>query len=414
MQRPRKVLLLCNLPPRDWHVDQILATHLAQMGFDVRMTNLLPRPREHVLYFKPDIVVGPEARCRFTINFYKNCKDWGIWTVVRRCEGGTARGAWDVMEQAEKDTVIGAWEYDVDLEMVWSDKFKELITTHGYLSPHRYQAIGAVPFDPYFQPPHIARPSERRNLLVATGWSHADTNPEYNVPEAPAGSPIHADAYNRHRKGRDATLKMLLRLHRVLAPMWNITVRLKVGEIPTEYQQALGDKVQFQSPMVMAREALANADFLVHHGSTMGLEAHLSGIPGQSFCGLYNQTTGYLYPHVHPDTEDIDELIDRIKNTPRGKSNANLESVAELEREFYGKIDGKAMERAAGLIAGLPNKETRIPDAWPAENADYSSPGVYKQTITWICEACQRQISVVDPKTTMILCPFCGISLSRR
>jgi hypothetical protein len=414
MQRPRKVLILCNLPPRDWQVDTILAEHLSQMGFEVRLTNLLPRPREHIIYFKPDIVIGPEARCQFTVDLYKKCKDWGIWTVVRRCEGGTAQGAWDVMEQPEKDTVIGAWEYDVDLELVWSEKFKDLISKHGFLPVDRYQAIGGVPFDPYFRPPHVARPNTRRNILVAPGWGHADTNPKYNVPEAPPDSPIHADAFKRHRRGREAWLDMILQLHKAVTPMWNVLLSLKVGEQPTEYQQRLANRVQYIQPGQRTKDVLDNVDFLVHPGSTLGLEAHLSGLPGQSFCGMYNQTNGYAYPHVHPDTEDIATLIKRVKETPRGKSNANVDSVKELEREFYGVIDGKAMERAAILVASLPMRNASVPDVWPAETKEYNFPGVSKTQTTWICEACQRPVYVIDPTATMISCVNCGISLSRR
>jgi len=304
-----------------------------------------------VLYFKPDIVIGPEARCEFTVNFYNNCKSWGIWTVVRRCEGGTAPGAWDVMGQPEKDTVIGAWEYDVDMELVWCEKFRDIIAKNGYLPEDRYKVIGGVPFDPYFQMPHVNRPNTRKNMLVAPGWGHADTNPKYNVPEAPPDSPIHADAYGRHRRGREAWLSMIDKLQKEVSPIWNVFLSLKVGELPAEYQQRLGNRVQYVQPGQSMRDVLANMDFIIHPGSTLGLEAHLSGIPGQSFCGLYNQTTGYQYPHVHPDTEDIDELIKRAKETPRGKSNANVESVKELEREFYGPIDGKAMERAVCYVA---------------------------------------------------------------
>jgi hypothetical protein len=207
---------------------------------------------------------------------------------------------------------------------------------------------------------------------------------------------------------------MIDRLYRAMSPIWTIYLSIKVGEKFDEYQKRFGDKLKYLQPGTFTKPMLDNMDFIVHPGSTLGIEAHLSGVPGQSFCGLFNQTKGYAYPHVHPDTENIDELIDRVKKTPLGKSNADIAAVAELEQEFYGKIDGKAMERAARLIADLPVRPTKVPDIWPPETIEYTFPGVFKQQVTWICEACQKPNFVGDPSISMIKCLACGISLSRR
>jgi surface carbohydrate biosynthesis protein len=409
----RKVLILCNLPQRDMASDQILATKLRELGFEVRVVPFLPRPREHILYYKPDIVVGPEARCEFTIDMYDRCMEWGVAAVAKRTEGGAARAAWDVMDQAERDTVIGSWTYNVDREIVWSMDFADLLGEHGYIPREHVDAVGAIPFDVYFQPPNREPWSKRRNIMLATGWGHADRNPQYNVPEAEPDSPIHADAYNRHREGREKWIELMSRMREELPSTYNLFVRLKVGEQPNEYQQKLGNKVQILMPCD-TKVALMNTDLLIHAGSTMGIEAHLMNIPALSYMGLQNQTPGYQYPHVSPDITDPGEIIKMVQTMDWTKSNADTSAVDQLEKEFYGWIDGKACERAAAAIAQIPEKETNVPNVWPAEKKDYPFPGTAKHYMGWKCETCDRITYTLDMTRDMVKCNHCGISLARR
>lgn len=412
MEDKRKVLLLTNLPMRDAETDNILAMHLRNLGFEVRQHEFLPKAREHVLYYKPDIVIGPEARCEYTVDFYKRCKEWGIVTVAKRTEGGAARGAWDVMEQSEKETVIGAWPYIVDLELVWSEEFAGLMAEHGYLPPENIYACGALPMDVYFLPPKPVRPAGRRNIVLATGWGHADRNPLYNVPEAPPGSPIHADAYNRHRAGRTAWIEMMEKLRAAL-PNDELIIRLKTGEYPTEYGAKLGDKVKIAHPC-STRTVLSHTDLLIHAGSTMAIEAHLMGVPALSFLGDDNQTKGYHYPHVSPNFTDADELVEAVKRIDFSVPNANVDAIKQLEKEFYGTIDGNACARAAARVMEIPARGTNIPYVWPPEEKEYTFPGVAKGHIAWVCESCTRMNYTLDPTLDMIKCVHCGIGLARR
>ena len=409
----RKILLLSNLPQRDLETDTILQRELVSLGFEVRLAEFLPKAREHVLYYKPDIVIGPEARCEYTIDFYKRCREWGIITVAKRTEGGAAQRAWDVMEQWEKDTVIGGWPYSVDLELVWSQEFADLMEKHGYLTKESIYATGALPMDVYFLPPKPERVPGRRNIILATGWGHADRTPSYNVPEAPPDSPIHQDAYNRHRAGRDAWMEMIEKLHYSIPEEWELILRLKVGEYPNEYAEKFGDKIKIAGPC-STRTILTHADLLIHAGSTMAIEAHLMNVPAISFWGMQNQTVGYEYPHVSEDYTDADNLVEAVKRVDFDKSNANLDAVKSLEQEFYGVIDGKACERAAKRISIIPPKTCNVPYKWPEEDKEYSFPGVARGYICWVCESCGKSMYTLDPSLDMVKCLFCGISLAKR
>ena len=412
MKRQKRVLLLSNLPQRDWPTDVVIAQHLREMGADVRQANFLPSPREHILFYKPDIVIGPEARCEFTVDFYRVCKNWGIQTVVRRTEGGCPSSAWKVMEKSERDTVIGAWEYDVDLEIVWSEDFATLLADNGYIPRKRIFAAGAITFDQHFYPP-LRQPIEgRRALCFCTNWGHADRSPEYNVPEAPMGSPIHADAYNRHREGRLKWIELMRKAREKLSTSWQMFLSLKVGELPDEYQKSLvGMNILMPTT---TKVIMLNSDLIVQSGSTLALVAHLYNIPALSYMGQQNQTKGYDYPHVSPDFTDPDLLIEAIRSVELGKSNANVESIEILCKELYGVIDGQATKRAAERIMALEERPTNIPDAWPPETKEYFHPGVSKETGTWICEACHRPNYVLNVKRDMIKCVWCGISLAIR
>ena len=406
-----RVLILSNLPQRDRATDELLASKLRERGFDVRVAPFLPNNRLHILYWKPDICFLPEARCEYTIDVAQNLMKWGVCAVLRRTEGGAAWGAWDKMEDAEKETVVGAWPYDADLEIVWSDRFADLIAKHGYMPKEKLFVCGGIPFDLYFNQPKIDRETKTNSILFAPGWGHADRNPEYNVPEAPPGSPIHADAYNRHRKGREAWISMMRKVMDAF-PNSEYFLRLKTGEAPTEYHQHLGSKLKVVMPCP-ARIPLMNCDVLIHAGSTLALEAHLCDKPAFSYFGNVNQVPGYEYPHVSENFEDAEKLIKAMKQNKKAGTNANLDSIKILEKEFYGDIDGKACDRIVDMLTGVEIKPTCIPDVWPEPVKEYYTPGVLKYIEGWICETCKRQ-SYTVPGKEMIKCPWCGIGLAKR
>ena len=413
MKRPRRILLMTNLPVRDWATDAILASHLRELGAEVRHVNFLPVPRNHILFWKPDVVIGPEARCQFTVELYRRCMEWGVAAIARRTEGGCPRSAWNVMGDDEKATVVGAWEYNVDLEIVWSEDFANLLGENGWVKRDKIFAAGAVTFDQDFRPPMRVSQEKRRNIVFCTNWGHADRNPKYNVPEAPVGSPVHADAYNRHRQGRKDWIELIKLAREKLSPLWQFYLSLKVGEWPTEYQKELGSVVNILGP-TGTKQLMLNGDLLIQSGSTLAIHAHYHNMPTLSYRGSTNQTKGYKYPHVAPNYTDPHELVAAIPKVKLDQSNANTGAVEELSRELYGVIDGKACKRAADKIMSLPERPVNVPNEWPPEVKDYPHEGVHKAVGTWLCETCGRPNYVFDPTLDMINCVHCGVGLAKK
>jgi len=410
-----RVTIFTNLPQRDQTVDDLIATHLRKMGYEVWVRAFLPDNREHVLHFKPHIIVFPEARCEYTIEFIKTCQSWGIKCVIRRCEGGSATAAYELMEASEKETVIGAWPYTADLEIVWSEEFADLLGKEGYGKREDIYAAGGFPFDSYFPHNRQFPPVEegRKNVLFAPGWGHSDRNPEYNVPEAPPGSPIHKDAYDRHRKGRTKWLEMIRALTETYKDQgYSFFLRPKTGEVPLPYQNTVGDCLALVQPCP-PEVALHNTDIIIHAGSTMGVEANFFGIPGLSYCGNYNQVPGYEFPHVHPEYEDLDKFIEAFGKLKPRVPNGNMKAIRQLSKEFYGKMDGHACLRTAKKIAELEvTPEIVTPNLWPVESRYFESQA-FTHAITWNCECCHRNC-VTELGKEMIKCPWCGIALARR
>jgi hypothetical protein len=412
MKDKKRVCIFSNLPARDRSTDEYLGSLLRDKGCEVRVTEFLPRNREHILYWKPNIIITPEPRCEYTIEFLKQCMSWGIIGITRRTEGGTCWKAWKEMEQWEKDTVVGTWPYDADLEIVWSDEFKNLVAKHGHMKRNKLFVAGGIPFDTYFLEKKPARPSGRKRIVFATGWGHADRSEEYNVPEAEPGSPIHADACKRHKEGRAKWLEMMNKMCDVLIPEgYEFFLRVKTGEYIKPYQDSLGSKIKVLVPSP-AKHSLYMTDILIHAVSTMAIEAHLCNMPAFGFYGMVNQTPGYEYPHVSPYYEDIDELIKAVRSVDLDNSNADLKSIKILEKEFYGTIDGKACERIADKIASIELRPTCTPDTWPASDRKYEVPEVYSFMEQWVCECC-RQTCFAKAGKEMIKCVHCGISLAK-
>jgi hypothetical protein len=198
---------------------------------------------------------------------------------------------------------------------------------------------------------------------------------------------------------------------------WATYIRPKVGEIPRAYQDSAGKYCRI-APPTTTENALWNTDVLIHAGSTMAIEAHLCGIPAFSYCGAINQVKGYPFPMVSPEVTDVDDLIDCIRKVQFRKSNANVKAIRQLEKEFYGVIDGHACKRAAKEIAKIPLGEVNVPFAWPPPTKEYYTPGVNRFVMQWKCECCLNSSYSLpggpEGQGDMIKCPWCGIALAKR
>ena len=80
-----KISVLTNLPARDKSTDEYLGEELRDLGYEVNVTDFLPKNREHILLYKPNLVVLPEPRCEYTVDFIEIIRAWGIKVVIKRC-----------------------------------------------------------------------------------------------------------------------------------------------------------------------------------------------------------------------------------------------------------------------------------------------------------------------------------------
>ncbi len=409
----KKVLIFTSLPQRDRVPDEILSEHLRKMGYDVRVTPFLPLNRMHILGMKPDIVILPEIRCHYTIGLANMMRTWGIRVVCKRCEGGCGRAAWSVMCDDEKATALGSWPYEVDLELVWGDEFRDILIEKGYGTSDVIKSCGAFPFDVYlYSEIKGKKEGGRPTVMFATGWPMADRNSKYCVPEAEPSSSIHKIAYDKHREGRDKWLEVMPKVIDALKDEWDFILRMKTGEKPHEYSEVLGPKLKFTPPEPVIL-GLKRCDIVIHAGSTMAQEAHLMDMPAINLMGELVETPGYTPAQISPYCMTADELIELIKNATLGKSNANLEAIEQSKKDFYGPIDGLACKRAALEIDKLPVATPQIPDVWPPNRKEFPFPGAFATVESWHCDCCDKMTHTTNMSQDMIRCVWCGISLVR-
>jgi hypothetical protein len=434
-----------------------MAKYLRSMGHQTWVKGLVGFGRESVIKYKPDAVVLPENRCEYTRDFVENLAGMGILTIVRRTEPGFSKA--DTRSEVHKDFCVGKWFYYVDLELVWSEEFADILRDKYYKK--NVVACGGFAFDPYYPKPvndicaHYTGPwsednkcqvginyynaikgheygkddwlnylpcvksrkskykckqfkkQKKKTALFASIWDYADRNPTYCVPEIPYGHPIHAENFYKCREGRDIWIAELKRCMKAY-PDWNILLKIHPAEHPTEYVQVFGDSLKIFLHE-KASEMLPCADVLIHAGSTMSIEAHLLGIPSYQLGALEDTLIGEVSPRIEKVELDKIEL---------GKSNANLETIKKLEDTFFGKIDGQSCLRAAREINKLKPNKTNIPKRWPQTDRNYETPGVTqyppwdKITDGVQCVGCHNLLHM-EPHLSLIKCPYCSLALMR-
>lgn len=417
LSKVKKILMLSHLPTRDDVVDTLLVEAMQKKGHMVWKGSILQNAREQILQLKPDIVIMPEIRCRYTAQMANTMAFWGIQVVVKRCEAGANWTMYNAMPQCDKITLFGQYPYECALEIVWGDEFAEILKQEK--KAKNVKAVGALVFDPYFLPrPPIVKEKDKKTILFATGFCYADRQPDYCAPEVDLNDPRHRKWWRQCREGRWRYIEVIKELYDGMKDHWHFAIRLKPGEAPEEYAKILGKDIRF-CPSEPTVASLMRSDLIIHAGSTMAYEAHLMNIPtisywGYPVIGYEGKTEEYLPLHIAPQTQTVDDLLLRIATTPLGKSNANLKIIKQLEKEYYGTVDGKAHKRAANAICSLRIKETNIPDTWP-EDPKGSWPvasDVFPAMDRWHCNACFKNFWAL-PGRDMRPCPHCGVSLVR-
>ena len=401
---------------RDKYIDGILAAKLRLYGHTVLLRSFVYGGRESVHYEKPDVVVVPMPGGQYKYDFIKQCKEWGIEVVVRRGEAGMGREQFDALDNDRKSLLLGHWDYSpyVDLELTWGQEFTDIVAEQGWMPAEKLRACGAFAFDPYFLADCRRSTNHEKTILFATGFSTADCRSEYCECGLPEDSDYHENLYAKHRAARDNWLEAINELAKWFGEDWRFELKVRPGESVAEYKKKLPDCVKIHPEDTPSSEVLKNIDILVHSGSTMAIEAHLLNIPSFNFCNINPDP---LLSMVSPILESYNELEWNLARANVLQSNINEAVYANLQEHLYGKIDGKACERAAGFIhKHIEDKEikTKIPNAWPKE-PKYLVEGVHltKQEgdTRWTCPCCRNVYW--GPVTGILNCPYCSMKIER-
>lgn len=413
------------VPQRDWIIDNLIANELKRRGHNACVRNYLNDGRTAIIAEKPDVCIVPVVRCEYTRDFVTRLKSWGVTVIARRSEAGVSRKQFEKMSETWQLDQLGRYEYKnvIDLELVWSREFADILIENGKIDRGQERIIGGITLDPYF---HLDTKKDiesqreqdsktfselhgfdqnKKTILFSTGFVCAD-HPEYVLPEAKVGDPIHAELYQRDNNYR----KMWVSAIRKLAQTgkYNILVRPHHGEEMSAYTVGLGVVV---SNAGSAADALLNSDILVHAGSTMAVEAHLLGKPAFNFG---NTSQDELIRDVSPSCETDEDLFAALETVELGKTNACISTLEDLKQHFYGEIDGKAHVRCADAVCEFSPGSKSIPKYWPKDELqDYSSDSVVKLSdcpITY-CNSCKKPFQNLTGRSR-VPCPHCGISVT--
>jgi len=404
---------------RDKFIDNILAEELRKFGHDVRVRNYIYAGRETITYEKPDVVIHPMPGGQYKYDFIKMCKSWGIEVIVRRGEAGMAKDQFNALDDNRKTIILSNWDYSkyVDLELTWGQEFTEIIAEQGFMPAEKLKACGAFAFDPYFHPEFRRNKKHEKTILFATGFSTCDCRSEYCECGLPEESDYHQEIYQIQRKARDAWLQAIKNLVHWFGLNWRFELKVRPGEMEEEYHYKLPVAVKIHPQETPSSEVLKNVDILVHSGSTMAIEAHLLNIPSFNFC---NVNPDPLLSRVSPMMDRYEELEWNLARANIQVSNIDQDVLRELEEHLYGKIDGKACERAAFYInEHIKNKKikTKIPNTWP-KIADYheDKENIHLEThpgcASFLCPCC-RNIYWVKEDIFLARCPYCSMQIQK-
>ena len=411
----KKIIVYTHNPVRDSITDDCLCVALRKEGHMVWKRTYLDMDRDAVVMIKPDLVVLPEIRCEYSVDFAKRCKEWGIQIVVRPCEVGiSAESIADIKEDYRRAIFGENWPVNnyIDLVLCWGPRMAELFVEHSKMDHEKMAVVGGIAFDQFFLPPPAqeVKRTEKKRVMFATGFAYADRNPQYSVPEARPGDDVHRDMVETDSRVRSQWFKMIKRFWAEHSNEWEVYVKVHPGERPAVYAAVLKDTVVFCPPNSPSVAALQHFDIVVHAGSTMAYEAHLMKTPA---INLLNVCQDVIVSKISPNVTTFEELTEAIKTTPLGQSNADGAIIEILERDYYGTVDGKASERAAEEISKLTDfslSKATIPNTWPqSSELKYLTPCILKDVEVWFCKGCGTRYNVQGPRE-MVKCPCCGIA----
>ncbi len=431
-----KILILSASPQRDSEIDKILSEKLVALGNEVWIRPCLREGRDSVLEIKPDVVVMPPIRNPYSRDFVNQCRDFGCAVATRHTEPSIAWEDYKVISDNEKAMILGQYAYDADVEIVWSQDEADILKGRGCEFP--IVPVGAFVADTYkqddFNNKFIGREAfcekhkldkDKKTILLSSAWGFIDSSPDLQIDGQREAS---AD-----EKGRGIWIDMAKQVHEKFKDRWNILVTLHPSVGIDQYKkelEPLGIEIDTESTAV---ELLKNCDMLVHAGSTMGIEMHLLNKPALQFGDVNNlvganwwQRSDAAISRVSPHCQSVKDLIEAIVCMELGVSNADPETIKELEEGRYGVMDGKASERTAEIIDKL---EGDFKYCWPHSPHDYTQPLIKKDIKSLVtpvtCGICKKSFVVISPdgineiikeygiekqipKKQDTLCPHCG------
>ncbi len=398
----KKIIVFSHIPTRDDAGDSVLVAELNGPAMAWKFS-VLSHIRNAILTIKPDVVVMPEMRCEYTRDVARQLHEWGVVVVQKRCEMGIT--AESEIDEPTHNAIFGNWpvgEY-IDLDLVWGPKFAEMVAANTNIPESKIKVVGSLGFDQYFIPPPPVPLPDGKTVMFAGGFGYADRQAIYAIPEIEPGDPSHITSVANDRNYRHHFIE-LIKAFRDRFPDWRVLVRPHGGEGAVAYKQALGEDTEFIANGATVA-AITGVNTIVHTGSTMAYEAHLMNKPTFNF---RNTSLDKLVGAIAPTYHEIDALLDAFAGVDVDRSNADLDVVAHLERDYYGQPDGKATERAAAAILSLPDKKAAYPAKWPVDEVKYLTKGAYVDIAKWFCGVCMN-VWYGDKSRDLLKCPYCGM-----
>ncbi|MHC4890583.1 MAG: hypothetical protein ACYTEO_14095 [Planctomycetota bacterium] len=417
-----KILILTASPKRDKYIDELIATELRKRGNEVWVRPCLREGRQSVLELEPDVVVVPPIRNPYSRDFVVQLKKWGCGVITRHTEPSCSWQDWKQMDDKQKAQIMGQFSYPVDAELVWSQDEAQILSKRG--CPFPIIPIGSVNADVYksedCRKRHYNRKAfdakhkfdrKKKNLLIASPWGFADSAPDLSIDDNFAAK--------KDLEGRKRHFKMIRAVHGALGHKWNILITTHHGIIEEPYKELaeeLGIPLDSESTMI---DMLINCDALVHAGSNAAMSAHFLDIPAYQFGDVNAKDSDSWWglpdaaiSRVSPYSKTAAALITKLRKH-RKNSNANKNTLAEMEAGRYGRLDGKATQRAADVISRTKGK---FKMCWPDSPNVYNQPGVFRQiddfAVQTGCGVCKRPFimfkEVPSEKDRQIFCPWCG------
>jgi surface carbohydrate biosynthesis protein len=414
-----KIIIYTLTHQRDKYIDGLLAEQLRQYGHEVLIRNYILGARESICYEKPDAIIHPMVGGEYKIDTIEKCKDWGIEVIVRRGEAGQGREQFNALDDNRKKIILGNWDYSpyVDLELVWGQEFADIISEQGWMPASKIKACGAFAFDPYFLPDcKRVKKSGKKTILFATGFSTADSLPDYCETGLPEGSDYHKELHKIHSDARKVWLDAIDKLVDGYSDVYDFELKVRPGESVKVYTDKVPSCVKVHPENSPSSEVLRNVDVLVHSGSTLAIEAHLLDIPSFNF---FNVNPDPLLAKVSPSMDLYKELEFSLRRAVKNNHSNILKPVyRQLQDHLYGEIDGRACERAAGFVhEHLIGKIIRntSPMTWPKDAKYLVDDGIHlEQQIgdtRWSCPCCRNIFW--GENEGFHNCPYCNMKIER-